>query len=234
MMLEILIYDNDYHWYLWIEHTTSKNEVHGSRQSNQLRQPHCSSVDERNSKSRGRGLDNLFRDYIWTHERWIHTYKSLKFHLLFRKPILLFSSTTLRSHMIANSSPPATQYLQFDALRLNSYGWPNYPFTAAITGFVRYILVGPFKTIKTFEERKNYHWTLVHQNLCHLVRQVTRIIKFTELLENEKFMLMINMAGIELPLTSRSYPEQKLPPSPCKTAQCRSGSCSNSLFINVS
>ena len=42
------------------------------------------------------------------------------------------------------------------------------------------------------------------------------------------------MAGIELPLTSRSYPEQKLPPSPCKTAQCRSGSCSNSLFINVS
>ena len=176
----------------------------------------------------------IYSETIFERMKDESTHKSLKFHLLFRKPILLFSSTTLRSHMIANSSPPATQYLQFDALRLNSYGWPNYPFTAAITGFVRYILVGPFKTIKTFEERKNYHWTLVHQNLCHLVRQVTRIIKFTELLENEKFMLMINMAGIELPLTSRSYPEQKLPPSPCKTAQCRSGSCSNSLFINVS
>ena len=125
---------------------------------------------------------------------------SRKLHLLFRKPILLFSSTTLRSHIIANSSPPATQYLNIKTFMSklirpqhicinssNSCIWSTNPFTAAITGLVRYILVGPYQNKTSDIEPKHwedcaYHWPLVHQNLSHFVCKVTRVVQLAKFL----------------------------------------------------
>ena len=53
---------------------------------------------------------------------------SIWLHLLFRNPILLFSSTTLKSHMIANSRPPATQYLEDQCYAIINHPWlVNWP-----------------------------------------------------------------------------------------------------------
>ena len=41
----------NYSSHLGVQHAACENQVHGSWQPNQLRQPHSSAVDERDSKS---------------------------------------------------------------------------------------------------------------------------------------------------------------------------------------